>query len=270
VDEIASGIMINAAQWLFVVVVWGACFAAMARAARMIGSADEIGVSFKKELQSAGRIAAGLGSVQLMVLLMGYWHPQWSWAKDFAWGYLAGSVALPFLWGCGKADAARLNWPWQPGGNFLRKCAVAGGIILILSALTLTLLRFSGATEGATVKAAESRAPSDLAAALMIGYLILNGPWLEELVFRHCLLPWLARWWGGGRIATVAAVVVTSVVFAGGHAGHVDPAWPKLLQVTAWGLVLAWARVAWGSGWAIGLHLAWNLISPVVALLWRA
>jgi membrane protease YdiL (CAAX protease family) len=101
---------------------------------------------------------------------------------------------------------------------------------------------------------------------VLVVWLMLNAPWQEELIFRHYLVPRLSAIGGlRSKWTMVLAVGGTAAIFALGHGGHLDPAWPKLVQTFVWGLMLGSVRVWLGTGYAVGLHLLFNLSAPLMA-----
>ncbi len=90
---------------------------------------------------------------------------------------------------------------------------------------------------------------------------VILAPPVEELVFRGALFSGLARSWGH-----VAAIVVTTVVFALLHLPDVGVYWPAAAAVTLLGLALAIIRVRTGRiAPCIVAHCSYNLVMVLTA-----
>jgi membrane protease YdiL (CAAX protease family) len=99
------------------------------------------------------------------------------------------------------------------------------------------------------------RAPTAMA-------LLTLAPIVEECLFRHYLLYRIAGWLGRHRPDpswTINAIVLTSILFALGHLGQIEPFWLKWLQVFVPGLVLGVTAWKHGLEAAIALHWGFNL-----------
>lgn len=227
----------------------------------------QVGPALRKRVWRGAVAAVCLALAQVIYLATTYYVPGFSSAAGVGWFYLFCTAPVAFLWAAGRCNEARLGWPLEQTRWTDMKKMVVGAAIGIggvgLSVLLFALVQMQAGTAVREL-ADETAAP---AMALLAFWLIINAPWIEELTFRHYIIPRLALWWGGGRWAIAASIVVSAAVFAAGHAGHTVPAWPKLVQVLLWGVALGWARVWLGTAYAIALHLMWNLSAPLVALV---
>lgn len=191
----------------------------------------------------------------------------WSILAGAALPFVIGAMALPFMWGGGNRATQQApvpvpllaHWPRRPR---LKVCGVIWSIGLFVLPAMLLFVRMH---VGESIRGLEEWKGEKAAAWIAALWLMVNAPWLEETVLRHYLLPKLWRRLGGGRVALWVAIIIMAAVFALGHGGHLEPPWPKLLQTFTWGLALGWVRFAFGTPWAIGLHLAWNLSALLVA-----
>lgn len=94
---------------------------------------------------------------------------------------------------------------------------------------------------------------------LAILVVVAIGPISEELLFRGFLYGGLAP----SRIGPVGAIAVSSLMWAGMHFQY---AWPILIQVTVYGIVLGVARWRTGSLWPpMAAHVLINLYAAVAA-----
>lgn len=98
---------------------------------------------------------------------------------------------------------------------------------------------------------------------LAMACIALTAAVLEEVIFRGALLGALLRL---TRSAT-AAVLLSSVLFALGHAAYLDVPGIKELQIFGLGVLLGWARMKGGLVWAMRLHLAFNALMVLLSLL---
>jgi membrane protease YdiL (CAAX protease family) len=119
---------------------------------------------------------------------------------------------------------------------------------------TLSLARIAGGLATMTVVFA------------LVGWheeLLMRGYWLQNLADGFAWLPGTAR--GLNRIA---AVVLSSSVFALAHVANPHANWASALGIFAAGLFLAFAYVRTGQLWlAMGLHWGWNLFQgPILGL----
>lgn len=92
-------------------------------------------------------------------------------------------------------------------------------------------------------------------AVLVVGVL---GPVVEELVFRGLVYGYVE-----GRFGGIAAMIVSTVLFA---AAHIEPA--HVAVVVPMGLLLGWARMRTGSIWpTIAAHIANNTVATLAVYL---
>lgn len=104
-----------------------------------------------------------------------------------------------------------------------------------------------------------AREPAKFAASLFV--MAVLAPLVEEAVFRGLLYGWIAGRWG-----TVAAWLVSSVLFA---AAHVEPA--HAILVLPLGLWFGWLRRHTGSLWpSLVAHMANNGLAVLAAALIEA
>lgn len=97
---------------------------------------------------------------------------------------------------------------------------------------------------------------------------LLLAPILEESLFRQYLLYRLAAWGRGGPLPIAASILLTSLVWAAGHFGMLDPFWLKFTQISGLGMILGMAAWRHGLAAAITLHCAFNLsLIPLAAIL---
>ena len=89
----------------------------------------------------------------------------------------------------------------------------------------------------------------------------------EEMIFRGVIQPGLTRLMGGSAAALVTAVLVTSAVWAVGHAANAEPIWVKLVQIFLLGLVFGWLARRHSVEAAIVAHIGLNLGSLAAAPL---
>ncbi len=175
--------------------------------------------------------------------------------------FLFCALFVPFLWTAGSIEQTRLDWPrQQPRSRHLLLVIIAGHLT---AAISFLLFRQGDAEPGETIQTISRQSENLNALAIYAVWLMINAPWIEELVFRHYLLPRLAI---SRRYFYAVPLIVTTAIFALGHAGHTDPAWPKILQMTLWGGILGGLRIWLGTPWAIGLHLALNLAAPIIVI----
>lgn len=258
-------------QWgpmLLTVMVWAAAGLATAEAIAIAVDKDRRSGLWRDIRQAlpwaAGLLAAQFAAFGLAVVM----DPDFKVLGQVAVLYMIFAVLFPAIWATGRHHAADLAMPGNSANTqaYPRWRAAAALFIagLAINFLTVALvdLRVGNAITGM------SDGLSETALGVLAIWLILNAPWQEELVFRHYLLPRLAKAsQRNGRRKTwlVAAAVITAAFFALGHAGHTEPAWPKLAQTFGWGLMLGWARIWLGTWYAVALHLAWNLTAPLFA-----
>lgn len=250
---------------LFAAATWGAAGLAMAECVAISRSRPDRRGALLSAIRRSRGWTVLLVVAQLAVLGIALALPQSGNLQGIALVYLVGALMLPMLWGAGCVQQQVLGWPLTPAG-WLRRYGgrVFAGFLLAGMALSAFMLLVTPVAPGESVEALlPAEESARLTALIMALWLLVNAPWMEELIFRHYLLPRFTLWFGGGQAACVAAVIVTAAVFAIGHAGHLQPAWPKLIQTFGWGVLFGTARVWFGTGWAVALHLALNLSSIV-------
>lgn len=223
------------------------------------------------EMRRALPWAAGLVLAQLAALSLAFIDSDFKMLGRFALLYLVFAVLFPVIWAVGQVWGQGVSLPmyrnhWS-GKQKLTIAAVMGAAGLILNFLLVLLI---DVRVGASVKDMTEGIPP-VALGVMAVWMIFNAPWFEELTLRHYLVARIAA----GRpvtdarraLWTTGAVITAAAIFAVGHTGHMEPAWPKLVQTFTWGLMLGWARVQLGTWYAVALHLSWNVTAPLVAPL---
>lgn len=90
---------------------------------------------------------------------------------------------------------------------------------------------------------------------------VVASAFSEEIAFRGLLQPWLKAALGGGRAEALIATVVTSALWACGHAAYTDPAWIKIGQIFAIGLAFGYLSQRYNLQSAILAHATLNASS---------
>lgn len=88
----------------------------------------------------------------------------------------------------------------------------------------------------------------------------------EEILFRGVLQPSLHR----VGLPVWVAILLTSLAWAIGHSGYIEPFGVKEFQVLGLGLGFGYARWKFGLRGAIAMHLANNLCALLLEVLFRA
>jgi len=164
--------------------------------------------------------------------------------------FLAGLVALaiavaPLGWGAVPALGLRMAgfWPTLLG--------TIGALVISVSVSQLGI-----EPQGVKQALDVARTPALFVASLAV--MALLAPLVEEMVFRGLLYGWIAGRWG-----TVAAWLVSSILFA---AAHVEPA--HALLVFPLGLWFGWLRRRTESLWpSLVAHVVNNGIAVTAAAL---
>lgn len=145
--------------------------------------------------------------------------------------------------------AGELGWcpPAEGGRGFLRGAGLGVGVAVV--ALALGLITGSGwHLDGGSVG-------SYLGRLGLVAVLLLPPAFMEELAFRGLAVEGMAR--GVGR---PAAIVITSVLFAGAHWANPDLTVLAMGNIALAGMFLALAFFSQGGiGTATGAHWGWNL-----------
>jgi len=81
----------------------------------------------------------------------------------------------------------------------------------------------------------------------------------EELVFRGVVQRWLRRLLSGHALAGPAAIAISSLVWACGHAVNAEPMGPKLVQIFLLGLAFGWLADRYSVEAAMAGHVALNI-----------
>lgn len=254
-------------QTVFMLVVFFCCSFAMVETilGGMKGGAQA--ALLRSSFNRSALWGGGLAILQGAALATTYFVPELKGMASMLTIYLLMACFLPALWSSGKMYGAECGIPIVVSHWTKRiKWRILFGVALAGFVLSLALVIAVPVTPGEAVREMGKQAETPLAMGLMAIWLMINAPWTEELIFRHYLVASIAATFKGWRrTGIVVGVVIAAALFAVGHAGHMDPAWPKLVQTFAWGLALGWVRVYFGTGYAIGLHLVWNLSSVFIA-----
>ncbi len=246
-------------------VMWGACGLALAEgAAKAFSGADK--ALFRQQIIRTLPWGLGLAAAQLAAILAADHFAGFNLLAGPAVLYFLFALLLPVLWATGHVWAVKSGIPVKEGGwSPKAKSLLMAGMAVAGVAISLLLVLLVDIQTGEAVLELTDGG-SDLAVGLLVAWLMLNAPWQEELLFRHYLVARLSAIGGRrSRPVMILAVIVTALVFALGHAGHFDPAWPKLAQTFTWGLMLGAVRIWLGTTYAISLHLLFNLSAPLAA-----
>jgi membrane protease YdiL (CAAX protease family) len=108
--------------------------------------------------------------------------------------------------------------------------------------------------------------PPVLGALALLGLTSL-APILEECLFRHYLLYRLAWSLRRGPRPVARAALLSSLAWAFGHYGLVEPFGLKFTQIFGLGLLLSFIARRHGLGAAIALHWAFNMSLIPLALI---
>jgi len=227
----------------------------------------EKAVAWQYEIRRILPAAAIIALLQISGIGLAFINEQFRPLLPIAIMYLFFAMVLPFLWAAGQAHAAICRIPIAPPWAISRKLLITGILAVGGVVLSLALIVLNDVRPGAAVESLSGETGDDAALVVIALWLLFNAPWMEEMIFRHYLVPRLAafRWMKTKGLFLCLSVVICATVFALGHAGHLVPAWPKLVQTFVWGVMLGWSRIYFGTFSAIGLHLVFNLSAPLVA-----
>lgn len=105
---------------------------------------------------------------------------------------------------------------------------------------------------------------------LFVTGLVVSFAIIEELIWRHYGVLKLAVLFGkkiSGKNALLLSAFITSIIFCFGHSGNAHPAWVKALQIFFLSLFFSFARIKWGTIYAVILHVFINLSAVFAVLL---
>jgi membrane protease YdiL (CAAX protease family) len=261
-------VMAQAGQAVFILVLLGTCGLAVTDTVRALHPTHPSTDLVRAELKRSLPWTAGLAAAQIALILLALQNPDFQPLLPMVILYLVFACFLPFMWAGGKTRAFQCGLPLDdPLRPSPRKWQTLGGVALAGFCLSLGLVVAIDIRPGAAVQQLSDKSISPVAMGVMAIWLMINAPWVEELCFRHYLVPRLGTVIKSrpGQITLWISILIAATLFAIGHAGHMVPAWPKLIQTFIWALALGWARIRFGTFYAIGLHLVWNITSPLIA-----
>jgi hypothetical protein len=137
--------------------------------------------------------------------------------------------------------------------------------VVVRAAVGALLIALVAATETALGLATYTRVPLEPRALSFSVVLFAAVGLNEELLFRGYYVTNLAEAWGGSteahrRRGVIAAVAVTSLVFAGANLFNPNVSVLSIVNIALAGLMLALPYALTGElGLSIGVHLGWNL-----------
>lgn len=175
---------------------------------------------------------------------------------------LTGSILLAVAAACYppsiEGDETEL---WRPGSG--KAVASLTGIAILWSMFSIGILMHL--LEG---KASEDFAFEGVSVERPLQYLTLlffalAGAVLEEIIFRGGLIKALKR----VSESNLLAIIVSSMLFALAHPSYIEPIGIKEFQIFGLGVIFAIARMRYGLGAAILLHVFNNLFAMLAMLL---
>lgn len=262
---VEAGVWTQAGLFIFAVVLIATWVGSLQDYGRLGQLPEDEQAIFRRETRRAIPWTLVLVAAQIVFVLVMYLSGSLQAGIMVASNYVFIGLVLPFMWGSGRVQEYRQGLPLAGAGLSRSK---KWGIIAVLGVLgsvfSLILFRWTNVTVGSSVTEISKAGDMGIVALLAL-WLMFNAPWLEEMVFRHYMLVKLG---GAGRNPWIRygfAVLVTSALFAVGHAGHMVPAWPKLVQTFVWGVALGYTRIFLGTGYAVALHTGFNVLAVVVA-----
>ena len=138
---------------------------------------------------------------------------------------------------------------FRPAGYWPVLLGTVGALVV-----SVTVTQFGIDPQGVREAIKIAREPAQFAASFAI--MAILAPLVEELVFRGLLYGWIAGRWG-----TIAAWLVSSILFA---AAHVEPA--HAILVLPLGLLFGWLRRRTNSLWpSLVAHAANNGVAITAA-----
>jgi membrane protease YdiL (CAAX protease family) len=159
--------------------------------------------------------------------------------------------------------APRLLGLSRSGGRWLWMAPIA--VLIVSFAVDEGLLRLVRAWAGEAILPTVNTVIADIATtpertALAVLVLGVLAPMVEELIFRGLVYGYVE-----GRLGAIAALIVSSLLFAAAHVEGIHMA-----LVLPIGLLLGWVRLRAGSLWpTIAAHVANNSVAVVASFLLR-
>ncbi|MDK2973152.1 MAG: Type prenyl endopeptidase Rce1-like [Candidatus Sumerlaeota bacterium] len=159
-------------------------------------------------------------------------------------------------------DRHRANEERKPG----ELAAILGWTVLILVWSFGSMLTINAFVE---VKEAANLSELLMSPVALLAFLpiALLAPFVEEILFRLGVQGVLEEGCRRVGISPMAAIIVTSLLFAFGHAGMVTPDGAKELQIFGVGLILGWLKWRHGFRACVAGHMGLNLTSVVLQVL---
>lgn len=187
--------------------------------------------------------------------------------------FLTAAIMMLMLVPAGQHFALRMRLPSFPlfsrgresRRKALREFSLLLGAAIIITTVLVKLVKWTA--HPAIEENFKTAQYSPLANALFAGYVLIGAAVTEELIFRHYLLARLMSLLQahGRSIAIIFSVLVTSSLFAMGHAQMIIPAWLKFTQMLLLGITLGITRIRLGSDYAILMHALYNGAMAILA-----
>lgn len=179
-------------------------------------------------------------------------------------------VAFPAgLWFVARAGGWGRGGSGGRHGHWLLGSVAVGFVAILFSQLAMISLPFQPAL---SPEAERLFQPTGWRAVGLILGILMAAP-IEEILFRLTIQGRLEVWARERGWSAVVPVVVTSFLWSLGHAGVVDPAGVKEIQIFLLGLLFGWTRRRWGIAGAIVAHGALNsyaCISQIIQWIHQA
>lgn len=134
--------------------------------------------------------------------------------------------------------------------------AVFGSLVFMLAITGLLFWSSDAKPSDLVLEAMPEHSPS----LPLIAMTVLIIAFAEEIVFRLGLQNWLSYAWGHSTRSYWLAILVTTTIWTLGHAGMVEPAWVKFLQMFIMGVLLGVLNQRFGILACIAVHGLFNVI----------